>query len=82
MHCAARRVRDVLRLHSLRELPFGVYTGTDTFASKYAPRMLQEEPDALRTVVTKSEALAFRSHLARASEAERRRAAFVAHFQW
>lgn len=60
---------------------------TRPFRSQFARNTFGEDnlptaPDPLRSLVTKLEARAFRTFLEGVSHEERRRAAFVAHFQW
>ena len=77
------RVYDVVRLHSLREVPFGVYSdpakGLPAF-NNYSG-MPTVPHDTYRGEVLRHEAEAFKGWLER-DPREVRRLSFVAHFQW
>ena len=80
----APRIGDVLRLHSLTEIPYGVYgEGRGGVSEAFRADALPEaDPSPLRKVVTRAEARAFRDWFGSLAPRDRRRAAFVAHFQW
>ena len=73
------RVLDVMRLHSLREIPYAVYVNSTHPASncKAVARDLRDDP--YRVDVTAEQVRAFRASL---SAADVERATFVAQFQW
>lgn len=73
------RVLDVMRLHSLREIPYSVYVNTTHSIDqcKAVARDLQDDP--YRVDVTAAQVHAFRASL---SAADVERATFVAQFQW
>lgn len=91
------RILDVMRLHSLREIPYGVYT-TEAKGEFFSIHDLPAQPDDLRKQVTQSEARSFYSWLnngtssssgshdakpcGAACASNRKRAGFVAHFSW
>lgn len=73
------RVLDVMRLHSLREIPYAVYVNTTHSLDhcKAVARDLRDDP--YRVDVTAAQVHAFRASL---SAADVERATFVAQFQW
>ena len=74
------RVLDIMRLHSLREIPYGVY-GNSTHPEERCPAAAPSlDEDPFRTKVTLAEARAFKQSLER--PADRHRTEFVAYFQW
>ena len=75
------RVADVVRLHSLREVPYAVYAQSKHLSMYSNDTIIYAEPtDEVRSDVLRHEARAFRGWLS--DSAELKRAAFVAHFQW
>lgn len=71
------RVLDVMRLHSLREVPYSVYT-TTSHSEEGLPD-ISDPTDLYRIKPTRAEAQAFKRRL---SNDDKKRAKFVAHFQW
>jgi hypothetical protein len=78
-----QRIADVMRVHSLRELPYGVYTDGTVYNLDSLPDHHPTGPDAdpMAFTITKGEARAFQQWLNR-SRTDVSRAGFVAHFQW
>jgi hypothetical protein len=72
-------VLDIMRLHSLREIPYGVYTNSTHTEARCPAKRRSLTEDPYRVDVTVEEARAFRRTL---GPRDKHRAAFIAHFQW